>query len=385
MKRVIFLAGIFLISGIINNYLIAQNEDLEYRPFQVTFISPIGTNGVNSGEYYNELSLNILAGYNGGFDGFELGGFANILRKDADGFQAAGFANLVMGKVDGAQISGFLNIVNEHSNGVQLGGFANLNASGLDGLQGAGFLNINGGSSEVIEIGGFANLTAGDIDGAQLAGFLNIAESIEGAQVAGFLNTAENINGAQISGFLNLAKKVDGLQLSFLNICDSIDGIPIGFLSIVKKNGYKTWEFWGSDALHMNFAYKIGVPHFYNIFAVGGHFTSGFKFGLGYGVGSQFKIAHGSNLNIDLIHWDIRNNWFTWNYNSLSQARFNFSMDISENNSFFVGPTFNVLITDTRNSTNDFERFAPYSFFNTTTSNGYNVKMWIGVNGGIRF
>ena len=385
MRKVILIAGFTLIIANSSIRVFGQNDDLKYRPFQITFISPIGTNGVNSGDYVNELSLNILGGYNGGLDGFELGGLVNILRKDMDGFQGSGFANMVGGKVDGAQISGFLNIVNEHSEGLQLGGFININGSGFDGLQGSGFLNMNGGESEVIEIGGFGNLNAGYVEGAQLAGFINIAESINGAQIGGFINVADEVDGAQISGFINIADKAEGLQLSFINICDSIDGIPVGFLSFVKNNGYKTWEFWGSDALHMNLAYKLGVKHFYNIFAVGGHFTSGFNFAYGYGLGSQFKIADGSNISVDLIHWDIRTDWFNWHYNSLSQARFNFSMDFSETNSFFVGPTFNVLITDNRDQNSNLERFAPYFFFNHTTRDDFNVKMWVGINAGIRF
>jgi len=385
MRKAILITGLTIIAGFTSIKVTGQNDDLKYRPFQVTFISPIGTNGANSGDYVNELSLNILGGYNGGLDGFELGSLVNILRKDMDGFQGAGFANLVGGKADGAQISGFLNIVNEHSEGMQLGGFANINGSGFDGLQGAGFLNITGGNSEVIEIGGFGNLNAGDIEGAQLAGFINLAESVNGAQLGGFINIADKVDGAQIAGFINIADKAEGIQLSVINICDSIDGIPIGFLSFVKKNGYKTWEFWGSDAMHMNLAYKLGVKHFYNIFAVGGHFTSGFNFGYGYGVGSQFNITDGSNISIDLIHWDIRPNWFSWNYNSLSQARINFSMEYNETNSFFVGPTFNVLITDVLHSSNKLDRFAPYVFYNRTTRNNYNVKMWVGINGGIRF
>jgi len=64
------------------------------RTFQFTFITPLGTNGIESENVTNNLSINLLAGYNGGLRGTEFGGFANILKGDMDGAQFAGFSNI---------------------------------------------------------------------------------------------------------------------------------------------------------------------------------------------------------------------------------------------------------------------------------------------------
>lgn len=361
-----------------------KGQELKYRPFQVTWITPIGTNGANSLQYTNELSLNILIGYNGGLDGFEVGGFGNVIKQDAIGFQGAGFGNIVLGSMEGAQISGFANIANNDSKGLQLTGFGNVNGGGFNGLQGAGFVNIADGNSDALQIAGFGNLNSGDLEGIQLAGFANITNNLEGVQGAGFANIARNVKGAQIAGFANIAKNVEGIQLGVFNICDSIDGIPIGVFSFVRK-GYKAFEFWSSESLHMNFSFKMGVKKFYNILAVGGNFRNGFNLGLGYGVGSEFDIAENTIFNFELLSWDINKNWLFNDNVMLNQMRLNFGMKFNENQSFFVGPTINVLLTDTYNSNINPKTFAPYYFMNHTTPHGINIKSWIGLNGGIRF
>ncbi len=362
-----------------------EKGELKKRSFQVTFITPIGTNGVYSGRYINELSLNVLAGYNGGLDGFEIGGCLNIIKNNAEGFQGAGFANIVFGSLNGAQIAGTANMVNDNSEGLQISGFANLSGGSFNGLQASGFGNVAEGNSDIIQISGFGNITSGDITGLQIGGFGNISSNIEGAQLGGFINITEEINGAQISGFMNIAEEAEGIQLGFLNFCDTIDGIPIGFLSFVKK-GINTFEFWGSDALHVNIAYKTGVKKFYNIIAAGSHFTSGFKWAIGYGIGSQFNIGENTIFNLEAISFNIHDN-FRLNSNvNLNQLRINYGLEFYDDKSFFVGPTFNVLVSDESYSSRAISgEIAPYYFSNRNTRYGTNVKMWIGINAGVRF
>ena len=86
---------------------------LDSVPVQVTFIYPLGTNGARSPYKTNRFSFNLLAGYNGSVNGFEVGGFANILKKDIKGFQIAGFSNIVGGKTTGFQGAGFANITKD--------------------------------------------------------------------------------------------------------------------------------------------------------------------------------------------------------------------------------------------------------------------------------
>ena len=384
MKKNIPIITVALLS--LNAFNIYTQEKEEYREslVQITLITPVGTNGINSANYKNNFSFNIIAGYNGELDGLEIGGFGNLLKGNAKGFQASGFANVVQGGLDGIQAAGFLNYVSKSSEGVQISGFGNINETKIVGFQAAGFGNIAGEGSDVSQVSGFGNIAEGKVTGIQAGGFMNIAENIEGVQVAGFMNIAEDIEGAQLSGFINIAEKVDGVQVSFINICDSIDGVPIGFISFVKK-GYRTWEFWGSDALHMNLAYKMGANRFYNVFAFGGHFTSGFKWAFGYGIGTMFNIGDNTKLNLEAISYDVRNNARFNYYVSLNQLRINYGMNFSENKGFFMGPTFNVIISESEQANYIANQIAPYNFFNRTNRYGKNVKMWVGINAGMRF
>src|SRR5690554_114540 len=70
-------------------------ERKETRPFQATFITPFGTNGADAPRIENKFSLNMLAGVNGGVQGFEAGGLANVILGSVRGSQLAGLANYV--------------------------------------------------------------------------------------------------------------------------------------------------------------------------------------------------------------------------------------------------------------------------------------------------
>ncbi len=72
---------------------LSLNDSTSGLPFQITFITPMGTNGTLSPKVTSNLSLNVVAGYNGGVEGVEVGGFANVLEYDMKGGQ---FADLPM-------------------------------------------------------------------------------------------------------------------------------------------------------------------------------------------------------------------------------------------------------------------------------------------------
>ncbi|MFC2086783.1 hypothetical protein ACFLSA_01275 [Bacteroidota bacterium] len=357
----------------IQNFVIftqEQTDKPEKKTFQTSFIYPIGTDGVNSKDYSYELSFNVLAGYTGGLDGFELGGIANGVLGDVNGFQLAGIANMVKGKIDGLQVAGFANITSNKANALQIGGFANLHTSKFEGLQLSGFGNIIGGKAEGLQIAGFGNI---------------VGSKMEGIQLAGFGNVATNLEGIQISGFLNIAEKLEGVQLGVLNICDSIEGIPIGVLSIA-KNGYRTADSWASLTLHTNMAYKIGVEKFYNIFSFGVNYVSGMNWGLGYGIGTQFILNEKSRVFIEVIDYDMNQSADWWNdYVNLYHVRFNFSNIVDQNIRVYFGPTYNLLVSERNTkSLRIADDITPYSFFNRNSAN-YNVRMWIGINAGILF
>lgn len=381
------------------------------RERQLGVIYPFSTNGTDAYQYSNRLSLNALLGGAAALDGFEFSGIGNIEKDYVKGVQLAGFFNTVGNKVDGVQVAGLFNNVGNSLKGAQLAGFLNLagmlnknnrksSASRLN-LQAAGFGNINFGEPLNFQGAGFFNIGR-EINGFQGAGFVNISqtvtgfqgsgfvglsEKIAGAQISGFVSVADQVEGLQMAGFLNIAGKVKGSQIGFINIADSLtNGVPIGFLSII-KNGYRKLEAWGSESLHANVGYKIGVRKFYNIFAVGGQFLpDNFRWGLGYGIGSIRDINPKNHLNFEAMVYHINEGKF-WEdrLRLLNQIKLLYGREFGNGMSWQVGPTFNMLVSQDTPETNVLaSKLPPYHFFDNTM-NGVNVKLWAGVHVGLRF
>lgn len=245
-----------------------QNDDLLYRKVRVTLVPGLSTNGINASQYNAKYSLNIIAGYHGGLEGYEVG-IVNINRKFARGFQfgglnltggdmagfqlaslvnyaghdlsglqLAGFANYAGSELGGLQLAGFANYAGTELSGLQMAGFMNYAGTSLDGLQAAGFLNYGRNGISGLHAAGFANITGGNISGLQAAGFATIAGgSIEGLQAAGFAVIArENSEGLHLSGFGNIAGgQMEGFYVSgFANITGrSFEGFAVtGFGNI---------------------------------------------------------------------------------------------------------------------------------------------------------
>lgn len=305
-------------------------------PVQVSILPGMGTNGMEAGNYTNNVSFNIIAGYNGGVEGLELGGFSNTIKKDVLGLQFAGFSNQVMGQVTGIQGAGFSNFNKKGGNAVQMAGFVNTNLGATNGIQGAGFSNLvkgefNGlqmsgfsnvvtGNALGIQGSGFSNVVTGDLQGLQVSGFsnvvtdslvgiqgtgfVNISKSyIQGLQVAGFVNASKELDGYQFSGFANATGKLNGMQVGFINIADTVErGAPIGFLSIVKK-GYHKVELSANETMNANLTFKTGVKGFYNILNAGIRPLPNNKlvWSYGYGIGSMAQMSDKWAFNTDLI------------------------------------------------------------------------------------
>jgi len=314
-KKILFALFLFLIfaKGIAQE---DETSDYEIRPFQITFVTPMGTNGIEASRIINRLSFNILAGYNGGVDGFELGSFLNLTADYVKGIQVGGFGNIVGGSTDAVQVAGFMNINRDKSEGVLAAGFINYVEGYTRAVQVAGFTNLSAGLNG-IQASGFINI-AEETEGIQVAGFLNGADNFKGIQAAGFLNCADDFKGIQLAGFLNAANKVKGLQIAgFLNICDTIDGIPIAPLSIVKKGGYRRFEFWGNETFFMNTSFKIGVKQFYTIFSLGYKpVVSDYNTGVGFGAGTNIDITQNKSLDIDVNAYHI--NKYIWKIGNIT-------------------------------------------------------------------
>lgn len=342
----------------------APASDRARQAFQFTFISPLGTNGLASGRTVNTVSLNLLAGYAAGVQGLELGTLLNVDRDAVQGVQAAGLANVVGGPVRGTQLAGLSNVVAGSGQGLQMAGLANVAAGPVEGAQLAGLLNYQGGAAETRT--------------AQVAGLANV--------------TPGNVRGAQVAGLLNVARSVRGLQLAPFNIADSVAGASIGILSLV-RHGYHRAEVWTSDALPVNAALKLGGSRkFYNILAVGVQpGSSSFRWGFGYGVGSELELSRHLTLSIDALSTQVNEKKSrTQELNLLNQLRplFGWRLSPGGRTTLLLGPTLNVMVSRYREP----EQLGYGSrlggkhleLFNETHGRT-NTRAWLGAQAGLRF
>jgi hypothetical protein len=388
--------------------LVAASDSLPYetRPFQLSFVTPLGTNGLESGRIVNHASFNLLAGYAAGLDGAEFAGFANVEKDFVRGVQFAGFANVVGGDVAagqfagfanvnggvarGAQFAGFLNLTGDSVLAAQFAGFANIANGSAKGAQFAGFTNITKGSALGPQGAGFANIVKGSVGGPQFAGFLNTATgNVHGAQFAGFANVAgRDVRGAQVAGFVNVARKVRGVQIGVVNVADSVNGVQIGLFNFA-RHGYRRLELWGNEVMYANAAFKMGSKHFHNVFAVGGSVDGeAYRWAAGFGFGSEWNLTNRLLLNVDAIAWHVNENeTWTEELNLLNQLRANLGFRLGKRAALFAGPTFNVYVSNLYNPESG--RYGTdLARWNTSfdrQSGGTRVTMWPGVNAGIRF
>jgi hypothetical protein len=369
-------------------------DSVSYRKsaYQITIIPPLGTNGAEAINTVNKVSINVIGGCAAGLDGIEFGSIANIEKDYVHGLQFSGFVNIAGKEVHGGQFAGFLNLAGKDVKGPQFAGFANINGDSMTGAQGAGFCNVNNGSLKGFQAAGFCNVNKGAVTGMQGAGFCNVnSDSLKGAQFAGFANiNSKNVKGLQVGGFINVANKVNGMQIGFINIADSVQGIPLGFLSIVRR-GYRRVEFYGSESMYANIAFKTGVRKFYNIFYLGGQMENNYyRWAFGYGLGTELKIARRIAVNLDLLSMQINENeGFTDQLNLLNQLKVNLGFGLSERTYLFFGPSLNVMVSQYVNFNDQSlgSKIGKGTLYNYTDNSGTptNIKAWIGLNGGIRF
>lgn len=134
-----------------SSFVAAQEADsTKVKPVQFTFAYPLGTNGISSLDYSNNLSVNVLFGLNGGVNGAELGGVFNFNKGDVKWVQLAGVFNINTGDTSGAQLAGVFNVNFKDFRGFQMG-VVNYSRK-LTGVQ-LGVVNIVGNSERGVPIG----------------------------------------------------------------------------------------------------------------------------------------------------------------------------------------------------------------------------------------
>lgn len=394
---------LLILSAIIPTTIIAKTpqDSTQYtRPFQMTFITPMSTNGMQALETTNNLSINIYAGMSGGLNGIEFGGFVNAIKYNVKGMQFAGFSNIVLGNTEGGQFSGYFNYTGKSLKGVQAAGFANVVLGHLKGVQAAGFANVVLKETEGAQLAGFANTTLKSMEGPQLAGFANVVlgnlkgiqgsgfvnvavDSVKGAQLAGFANVSANrLEGVQASSFVNYCKTLKGHQIGFINICDSIEsGTQLGFLSFSKKGGFRQLELGGSESLYGLLTFKTGTKKLYNIFSAGIRPSSkDFLTGFGYGLGTSFALAPKLDLSLEGIVYNINQlKWYENGYYFLNNINLIAGYHVSETLSIQFGPSFNLLVSDSWGSEGieTTSEVAPWSIYSDKV-NDSNVKLYPG-------
>jgi len=244
MKKFGIWAFSFLLLPLFFSDVKAQTyySDLEYRRWRITLFPPISTNGANAVNFTAKRSINLIGGYHGGLDGWEIGGLFNATKHYSAGFQLAGGLNYSQGSMEGINIAGLLNYADESMAGVQISGLGNFTNSSLEGLQATFGLNYSRYTTSGLQAAGVGNLSRGSMEGLQAAGVFNAADgNIEGLQAAGFVNIARrDVEGLQAAGILNFAgDDISGMQATFgANIAlGSMEGLlASGVLNVARNN-----------------------------------------------------------------------------------------------------------------------------------------------------
>lgn len=401
--QVNLIDSLAIVSLLVPRKLMITSENLQVygtRAFQISLIPYVGTNWMNKGSYTSAISFNLLAGYSGGVNGFELGGLVNIVRRDVRGLQIGGLANIVGRSTTGVQIGGLFNVNLGHYKGLQLSGLMNFQRDTLTGTQVGGLCNYLQGKMQGVQIGGLTNITTGHADGWQVAGLGNIAfkdvsqaqigglfnygRHVYGIQIGGLVNIAAgNVTGLQIAGLVNYAKSVVGLQLGLINISAKIEsGVPVGFFSYVHKGGLHRFELYADEVFYGNVAFKSGTNRFYNIFQVG--VGTSWMVNYMYGIGTSFAFGPKWSLDLNLISGLVFST--TPNmalHGTLTKFLPALEYRFGKHLALFGGPTYNLYAYD---DTRTFKPngIAPYTFFDQIK--GYQrIQMWAGGTMGVRF
>lgn len=363
-------------------------KDTLHRNVQVSIFPFIGTNHKLSGSVTNKYSFNIFGGYARGTDALEIGGFFNVDKQNVNGVQLAGFFNLVGDTVKGTQLAGFFNVTGANMKGFQASGFTNVNLGDLSGVSATGFVNANFGKVKGAQLAGYVNY-AKQLEGIQAAGFVNcVLRDAKGLQVAGFVNHAKELDGTQIAGFINHAKYVkNGLQVAVVNVSDSCKGLPIGFFSFV-KSGVHQLEISVDEVFKASLGFRTGVSKFYNIFNAGIDPSSSEPlWSFGYGLGTSFTIKNKLRSDITLMSNHVSKGEFKDAASELYKLYWGVEYKFAKKFSIAAGPVFNLYVSDTYSADylSKYSNIAPYTLYDHTTDNGFNLKGWVGGKVSIRF
>lgn len=365
--------------------LSASAQHKETRVFQLSFISPFGTNGLNSYLVTNKISLNLLGGYSYGNTAVEFGGLYN--------------ANTHMTK--GVQFAGILNYSGQSFDAVQIAGVTNIAARGVVGSQVGAVANVAQDASS--QLSGVVNV-ASEVSGAQIAGVVNTAKEVEGLQLAGVINAAGEVKGTQLAGVgnialqgsvvaqigtvFNTAREVKGAQVGLINYADNCAGVQIGLINIVKHGGKHEFEISVSDALNTAVSFKLGSNKLYTIFSVGvNYINKPLQYAYGVGLGTHQNWGRNWGSQIEVAGYQLSEEGrFQGGLDLLGQFKFTVSKQLANHFKVFFGPIFNMTISNYVNPMTGKigGSLAPYTVWEQTNGKT-NLQAWVGFVAGVRF
>lgn len=394
-----------------------SGEDLKHRDFRFTILPGVGTNGVNSLEYTARYSLNVLGGYHGALDGYEIGfinlnnhytrgfqagfinasggsmsgvnlGGVNYSRRSMTGLQLSAFANVSERAIGGLQASSFVNASYGTMQGIQLSGIGNVSRQAMVGIQVAGVFNTIADDGRGFMFAGFGNFNSGRSQGITVAGVSNIAESVQGLSFAGLFNATGRMQGFQFSGFANIADRVQGGQIGIVNFAREFEGIPIGLISYY-GDGRKNIDVWMSDGGFQNVGIKLGTTSVYNMASIGFNpfITGRTVWTLGWTIGSYKPLEEawedeqfeGFFRMRDISIINVQEGSFSTRINTIYRFRYLLGRDLGNNFGVYAGPTLNFLLSrDSRSN-----EYAWYSIFQGERD-GSDFAFWAGFTVGMQ-
>lgn len=302
--------------------LLAKGKENE-RLFQFGLFPPISSNGINSGNTVNAISLNLIGGYSAGTEIFEIGGVWNAARDYTKGLE----------------IAGLLNYSGNSCNSVQISGLANIAASGNSPLQ-----------------------------------------------IGGLLNVADNANGLQLSALINVAKKVRGVQIGLFNYMeDGNDGVSIGLINVARHNGKYEFEVSFSEALNTLASFRLGTDRFYTIFSGGvKYFSSPLEYAVGLGFGTSIDWNNDWSNQIEMQAFGISHEKKLTgdSLSSIIQLRLPVCKELARHFKLFAGPTLNLGLRDS--DVAEDVKLAPWTMWQDNWDD-LLVDGWIGLSAGIWF
>ena len=309
------------------------------------------TNVVKGG--YDGLMVSGLANVeNGGYDGLMVSGLTNVVNGGYDGLAIGGLAN-VAGDVRGGQVTAGMNFSKDLM-GLQLGGIANVARREAMGMELSKTVDYASGSVWGAQVAGLTSMSVGRVAGAQLSGAVNFAVDVDGMQLAGFTNVAKgDVDGAQVSAVVNVAEKVRGVQIGLVNVAEESD-VPIGLINVIEEGEMSIGA--GYDMMgNVMLMFRSGGKYTYGI--VGAGYNHYFRY-------APVALEAGLGVHAPVCKWFRVDNEFRYsapllvagpNMGEVQTSRYmNVSYSllpffrVSEHFGVYAGMTLNYMLSDSR-------------------------------------